>query len=237
MEEVDLKGLFEIFWNKKISIILIMIVFILVGGIYSFVFLVPEYTSSTTLVLTKAENKTTTEITDSITTSDMTLNSQLVSTYSELAKSKKVLRNVISNLQSDIDENELRKSITVSAVKDTELIEITVTNIDPSLAARVSNEIAKVFTENIAEIYSINNVHIVDEAEPSNMPSNINHAKDIVIFAFLGFVVAAVYVLMVSVFDTTIKSTEDIEKILNLPVLVSIPFCDSESINKKGGKR
>ena len=237
MEEVDLKGLFEIFWNKKISIILIMIVFILVGGIYSFVFLVPEYTSSTTLVLTKAENKTTTEITDSITTSDMTLNSQLVSTYSELAKSKKVLRNVISNLQSDIDENELRKSITVSAVKDTELIEITVTNIDPSLAARVANEIAKVFTENIAEIYSINNVHIVDEAEPSNMPSNINHAKDIVIFAFLGFVVAAVYVLMVSVFDTTIKSTEDIEKILNLPVLVSIPFCDSESINKKGGKR
>ena len=234
MEEIDLKELFEIFLAKKISILLIMVLFVLVGCIYSFVILVPEYTSSTTLVLTKADNSSAqSELNNSITTSDVTLNSQLVSTYSELAKSKKVLRKVISNLKADINEGELRNSISVSSVKDTELIEINVTNKDAAVASQIANEIASVFTENVAEIYSINNVHIVDQAEPSNEPSNINHIKDIILFAFVGAAVSVMYVLIITIFDTTVKSTDDIEKILKLPVLVSIPLYDSDTLTKK----
>ncbi len=237
MEEIDLKELFQIFWNKKFSIVLIILLFVILGAIYTFVFLMPEYTSSTTLVLAKAENAAKPDYVDSITTTDVALNSQLVSTYSELAKSKKILRTVISNLQSDIDEEELRKSIQVNSVKDTELIEINVTNENAAVAAQIANEIAKVFTENIAEIYSINNVHIVDEAETSSIPSNINHTKDIIVFAFLGAVAAGMYVLIVNVFDTTVKSVEDIEKRFNLPVLVSIPIYEHEENTIKGGKR
>ena len=77
-------------------------------------------------------------------------------------------------------EAELRKSISVTSVKDTEFIEIKVTNTDPMLASQIANEIANVFTVNVAEIYSINNVHLVDQAEPANAPSNINHLKDFV---------------------------------------------------------
>ena len=237
MEEIDLKELFEIFWAKKISIIIIVALFMILGAVYSFVFVVPEYTSSTTLVLTKGNDNITqiqTE-TDSITSSDIALNSQLVSTYSELAKSKKVLRAVISNLNSDIDEEELRKNITVSSVKDTELIEIDVTNTDAAVAAQIANEIAKVFTENVIEIYSINNVHIVDQAEPADLPSNVNHTKDILIFAFLGVVVATMYILVYNMFDTTIKSAEDIERLLKLPVLISLPYYEYDPLAKKGG--
>lgn len=238
MEEIDLKELFEIFWNKKFHILLILIIFMIAGGVYSYVFVVPEYTSSTTLVLAKSNNAAAQPgLTTSITTSEVALNSQLVSTYSELAKSKRVLRKVISNLNSDIQEASLRDSITVSSVKDTELIEITVTHVDPAVCAQIANEIAKVFTENVAEMYNINNVYIWDQAEPSDFPSNVNHIKDIVVFAFLGMVVAGAYVLIVNMLDTTVKSAEDIEKILNLPVLVSIPFCEYDTINKKGGKR
>lgn len=238
MEEIDLKELFQLFWNKKIPMICIVILCMIIGIVYSFVFVEPEYTSSTTLVLTKADSTTTpTEPTGSITTSDVTLNSQLVSTYSELAKSKKVLRAVISNLQSDIEEEELRKSIEVSSVKDTELIEINVTNTDAAVASQIANEIAKVFTENVVEIYSINNVHIVDQAEPSNAPSNVNHLKDIVIFAFVGLVVAVMYVLIINMLDTTVKSVEDIERLCHLPVLVSIPIYDYDEDIKKGGKK
>ena len=239
MEEIDLKELFEIFWSKKILIILVVILFGVIGIAYSFLLVVPKYTSSTTLVLTKADSVTKpTDLNDSITTSDITLNSQLVSTYSELAKSKKVLRTVISNLQIDIDEEELRKSISVTSVKDTELIEINVTNIDAAKASQIANEIANVFTVNVAEIYSINNVHIVDQAEPANEPSNVNHIKDLVIFSFLGLVVSAMYILVANMLDTTIKSSEDIEKITKLPVLATIPIYEQDTKNKKkGGKR
>ena len=238
MEEIDLKELFEIFWSKKILIILVVILFGVIGIAYSFLLVVPKYTSSTTLVLTKADSVTKpTDLNDSITTSDITLNSQLVSTYSELAKSKKVLRTVISNLQIDIDEEELRKSISVTSVKDTELIEINVTNIDAAKASQIANEIANVFTVNVAEIYSINNVHIVDQAEPANAPSNVNHIKDLVIFSFLGLVVSAMYILVANMLDTTIKSSEDIEKITKLPVLATIPIYEQDTKNKKKGRK
>ena len=237
MEEIDLKELFEIFWSKKLLIILVVVVFTVIGMLYSFLLVVPKYTSSTTLVLTKAENVATTpEIrSDAITTTDVNLNSQLVSTYSELAKSKKILRTVISNLKIDIDEATLRSSVSVTSVKDTEFIEIKVTNTDPILAAQIANEIANVFTVNVAEIYSINNVHIVDQAEPANAPSNVNHPKDLLIFAFLGIVVSGVYILIVNMLDTTIKSSEEVEKITQLTVLATIPRYEDDS-KKKGGK-
>ena len=56
MEELDLKELFEIFWNKKAQIILIILIFIVLGIIYTMGFTTPMYTSSTTLVLAGTSN-------------------------------------------------------------------------------------------------------------------------------------------------------------------------------------
>ncbi len=232
MEELDLKELFTIFWNKKTQIILIVAIFMVIGIIYTMGFVTPVYTSSTTLVLATSSNSSNSD-TNSITTTDVTLNSKLVSTYSELVKSKNVLRQVKSNLNSDFNEQEMRKNITVTSVKDTEIIEITITQEDPAYAAKIANEIAKVFTQKVAEIYNINNVHVVDEAEVSSSPSNVNHAKDVVIFAFVGIVVAVMYVLIVNMLDTTVKTQEDIERMLKIPVLANIPYNTPE----KGGKR
>ena len=102
MEDIDLKELFMIFWNKKIQIILFIILFAIIGGIYTIGFIKPMYTASTTLVLATSSGENTQDATNSITTTDVTLNSKLVSTYSELVKSKKVLRKVISNLNIDV---------------------------------------------------------------------------------------------------------------------------------------
>lgn len=227
MGELDLKELLNVFWKSKIQIILIIAIFIALGVVYTISFVTPMYTASTTLVLATADNntqQTDRKTTNSISTTDVTLNSKLVSTYSELVKSKNVLRQVISNLGIDVAEEALRKNISVSSVKDTELIEISVTNISATNATKVANEIAKVFTEKVGEIYNINNVHVVDEAEKPEVPSNINHTKDVLIFIVIGIVVSVVYILIANMLDTTIKSVEEIEKTMKIPVLVSIPI-------------
>ena len=241
MEELDLKELFEIFWSKKVQIILIVLIFAVIGVIYTLGFVTPVYTSSTTLVLatSNGENQSSTNTTNSITTTDITLNSKLVSTYSVLVRSKDVLGQVISNLGIDISWESLKNNVTVSAVEDTEVIEISVTNGNPQYAADIANEIAKVFSDKVAEIYNINNVHIVDEAETPTGPSNINHTKDVIIFAFIGVVVAVIYVLIANMLDTTIKTADDIERQFKLPVLASIPIygADMQKKKGKGGKR
>ena len=237
MEELDLKELFNIFWHKKIEILLIVLIFGVIGVIYTMGFVTPMYSASTTLVLAssgKNENLPDTGITTS-TATEVTVNSKLVSTYSELVKSKNILRQVISNLNMKIEEDTLRKNITVSSVKDTELIQITVKNEKPSYASQIANEIAKVFTEKVKEIYKIENVQIVDEAEVPNEPSNINHKKDVAIFALIGLVVSIGYVLLLNMLDTTVKTPEDIEEGLKLPVLAVIPVYETDIQKKKGG--
>lgn len=235
MEEIDLKQLFLMFWKKKLEIILIIAIFVVIGIVYTATFTKPMYTSSTTLVLA-GTNSETEEGQSSITTTDITLNSKLVSTYSQLVKSNKVVRQVISNLGIDISEQELRNNISVSSVADTELIKITVTTNNSKYSADIANETAKVFTAEVAEIYNINNVHVVDSAEESNTPSNINHKKDVAIFGVIGIVVAFIYVIAINMLDTTIKTEEEIENLVSLPILASIPMHNTTDSKRNKGK-
>lgn len=237
MEELDLKELLQIFWEKKTQIILIIAIFAVLGIIYTIGFVTPKYQASTSLLLAtnSSANKTGTE---SITTTDVTLNSKLVSTYSKLVESSKIIRKVISNLSLNIEEDALKKNISVTAIEDAEMIQIVVKNEDPVLATKIANETAKVFIENVKEYYGMENVHIVDEAEIPQSPANVNHAKDVVIFAFIGIVVAVMYVLVTNMLDTTIKSEEDIEKISGLTVLATMPLYErTDNKRKKGGRR
>ena len=219
MEEIDLKEIFQLLWRKKVRFILIILLFIALGIGYTEKLVVPRYE----------------------TTTDVTLNSNLVSTYSELVKSNKIIRQVISNLGIDSPEEEVRNNVKVSAISDTEVIEIKVQNEDPVVAAKIANEISKVFIDTVKEYYGIENVHIVDEAEVSNEPYNVNHIKDIIIFVFVGCVFAIVVIFMGYMFDTTIKSVEDIENKLGVRVIATLPLYEGAlekkiKNNKRGGK-
>ena len=240
MEELDLKELFMVFWNKKLQIILITLIAMTIGVIYSYFYITPEYKSVTKIVLAQSSSGSEKNVDGTITQADVNLNSKLVSTYSELIKSKSVLRQVVNSLNNEsINENKLRNSISVQAVKDTEVIQITVRNQDPNLAAQIANKIAEVFSEKVVEIYNISNVYILDRAEPSTVPSNINHIKDIVIFGFIGVVIAVALILLLNMLDTTIKTEQDVESLGGLLVLASIPNYDIETKSKrnKGGRR
>lgn len=233
MEELDLKELFFMFWNKKLEIILITLMFVAVGIGYSYFFVKAEYTSTTSLVLAQSSSSGQTGD-GAISATDLTMNSKLVSTYSELIKRKAILGQVCENLNiPDSNIQELRGKIKVNSAKNTEIIEISVTNKDPNKAAAIANEIAKVFGEKIVEIYNISNVYLLDRAEANAVPSNINHMKDVVIFAFIGLVIAAVYVLIANMLDNTIKTEQDVEATTELLVLSSIPNYDVEIKSKR----
>ena len=212
---------------------------------YTYFFGTPDYESKTTIILAQSGSKTSsapgTEVeTDVITTSDLTLNQKLVSTYSELIKSKNISGEVIEHLKLNKSEAALQSSISVSAVKDTEVILIRATDPDPKQAKEIAEEIANVFIEKVViGVYHINNVQIWDKAEVAKGPYNINHTKDVMIFVLAGLVVSAVYVLIANMLDTTVKSKEDIENKMGIPVLTQIPVCNFDYSVKtsKGGKR
>lgn len=236
MEEIDLMELLKVFWSKKIQIILIVLFFITIGLVYVTKFVKPVYSASTSLLLASSNEERVSGDISSTTQMEIQVNSKLVSTYRELIKSNRILRPAIANLNIDISEETLKRNIKVNVISDTELIEITVTNPDPERAADIANEIASIFIKEMQEdLYKIENVQVVDKAEPKNIPSNVNKKKSMVIFAGIGVIVSACYVIILNMFDTTIKSIEDIEKIYHKPVLATIPICEENT--KKSKKR
>lgn len=221
MEEIDIKELIGLFWSKKLEILVITIVFTILGTIYSFTMVTPKYEASTTLVLASLKENAS----ESITQTDITINSKLVATYSELVKSKTVLREALTNLKLEekVSEESLRSNIKVKAVEDTEIIKITVENEEPEIASNLANEIARIFSIKVVEIYNINNVYVVDRAEISLAPANINHIRTIAIALVIGLVIGFAEVLVIKLLDNKIRTEQDIEGATELLVLGVLP--------------
>lgn len=237
MEELDLKELISMFMKRKVLIIFVVIIFAILGAVYTMNFITPTYQSSTSLVLvqTGTEGRVNGD-TNSITTTDITLNSKLVDTYRVIASSDSVLLKVIEKLDLNMTKDQLAKIVSVTTRSDAEVIEITVQYTDPELACAIAKEVANTFIENTNQIYKLNNLYILDIAEVASEPSNIHLSKNIVIFAFVGGILVSGYILLVNMLDTTVKSDTDIEKALNVPVLASIVLM-SENTNPKKIKK
>ena len=196
-------------------VLIIILSVLVVGSIYSILLKTPMYKSNSTVVLVSDNSN--------YSSSDVSLNKSLVATYSEIVKSRRVVEQVIKNLSLDCSVADLQSRITVSSISNTEIIKVMVEDKDRSIAADATNEVVKVFTEEIKTIYQLQNVSVVDVAEEVQSPYNVNILKDLIIYILVGVVVAAALVFVMYYFDTTIKSAEEIEERLGLPIFGVIP--------------
>lgn len=221
MEELDIKEVGYAFWKNKAYIIIAAVLGVAIGLVYSNFLVEPLYKSSTTLVLSKPSSMTSSG-SSSITQTDVLLNQKLVATYSEIVKSRTIAKTVIENLKLEISEEDLMKKISVTSKEDTELLQITVSDPNGEVSAKVANELADVFISKIKEVYSIENVSVIDVAEAAHAPYNISRFKSAGMFG-IGFMAIVCAIILLRVYlNNTVKTQEDLEKLLNLPVLAVI---------------
>lgn len=233
MEELDIREILSYFWEKIVYFIIIVLLCLTLGCLY-FVFVQkPLYTSRTSIVLTGFSMIKNGDST--ITQTDLNINSKLVSTYQEIVKSRRVLSEVIDHLQLNYSTEKLAKMISVYSVSDTEIIEIAVTSEKSNEAYLIANEVADSFSSEVKDLYNLSNVSILDEAEISEIPSNMNLMKHIIIYLGIGMVLAFLIIFVTFYFDTTIKTAQDIEKRYGLPILGSVPHYNRKK--KRGSKK
>jgi len=226
MEEIDLKELLE-FIKEKFGLLLVITVGIcLIGCVYGLFIQKPMYRSYTTVILGGSENSTT-----SITQSDVALARNLVNTYAEIVASRRVLNQVIEELKLNMSYEQLKGEITVTAVNNTEIIRITVSDRDAVQAKNIANVTANYFSKEVVDLYNMNNVNILDLATKADNPYNINVAKQFIIYLVVGLVLGAGVLFIIFYFDRTIKSVEQVEQKLKLPILGSVQQYG------KGGKK
>ena len=222
-EEISLKQIFEILRKRAWIIVAITLTAIFIATIINFFLIKPVYESNTTIMIGKPRNRIVDE-NNPITYQEIQTNRLLVSTYREIAKSRTVLEEVIKNSGLDISIGQLREKVDVSLVKDTEIIQIKVQDHDPETAANLANTIASAFSKQVIRIMNVENVQVLDEAIPQLSPVKPKKTMNIAISLVLGAMLGVLAAFILEFLDTSIKTPEDVEKYLGLPVIGTIPY-------------
>ena len=229
---IDLAELFSVLWSKIYLIILVGLIAALAAFAGTKIFITPEYTSSTSMyMLTRSQSGGT------ITSSDLQTGTQLTQDYMEMVKSRSVLEQVISVLNLDMSTQELSSSVATENKTNTRILTISVSNEEPELAQEIANTLRETVSVKIREIMEIDAVNTIEEANFPSAPSSPNVMRNTMLGGILGVLVTAGILVIIFLFDDTIKTPDDVEHYLGLNVLTSIPVTEGEEKGKKTKRR
>lgn len=232
-ETISLKELLETLKKRLGLILAITCIAALISAIVSFFVLTPIYQASTQILVNQKKSDQAV-----YNVSEVQTNLQLINTYNVIIKSPAILDIVKDNLKLDEKVN-LNEKITVGSEKDSQVVNVSVQDPDPVIAARIANETATVFKEEIVKIMNVDNVNILAKAEVKENPAPIKPRPllNIAIAIVVGLMAGVGLAFLLEYFDNTVKTEQDIDRILGLPVLGVIATIDTDQIIEMKAKR
>lgn len=214
-----------------------IVAFILVGTASGFIWSrveTPVYKSTGTIMVYYKGNA------DTAVTTEYSFSNAITNTVAGFIKTNTVLDQVSEDL--NIKRESISKNLTVTNTSGNLLVTVSYTNSNPEKAKEVTNAIMETAIKegNLKDadakaVYPMldGNLSIIDHAEDGKRVSHT--LRDTAIGLGAGVVLAFVYVVIRELSDNTFKSSEEIERYLDLPVLAGIPDYSFEE-EKKGGK-
>lgn len=198
--------------QKRLYIVLVIIICMLVGIMYAIFFTPEKFVSSTSIMLMKMEeNENTVELTD-----------KKMSTFEELIKSESNLQNVKENLNLITEIN--RKNVSVKRISKSDTLQIKVSDFNSDDAININSEITKSFENSIMMVYPYAYIYVVDEAHIVSS----SKVSSIVCFAvsslMVGIFIDIVYIIILMGIEKNVKNSNDIETNFSLKVLGLIPL-------------
>lgn len=185
-----------------------------------------KFQSATKIYVLNQQNQQT------VTYTDLQTGTQLTKDYAELVLSRSVTTQVMADLDlqnrytdmKELTPEQLAGMISVQTLTDTRVIKITVTDTIPTRAQDIANAVRKAASEHIYKVMDIEAVNVVDVANLPEGPSSPNTMKNTAIGFAAGLFIAAAAYTLVFILDDTIKTPDDVERILGVSVLAVIPY-------------
>lgn len=215
--EIDLKEIFFLLLYKWKMILMALLIGAVLFGAYHTFLMQPSYQADASIYITNTDSM--------ISFSDLQLSAALTEDYANIIKSRTVLNQVIDELELDLDYEELDELITVENPDSTHIIEMQVVCGDPELSRNITNALMNISIDQIYQIIGSSEPTVIDysiaESVQDVTPSIF---KYMAIGGLLGAVAVCAVLIVRMLMDTTMKSEEDVEKYLGLPILAAVPY-------------
>lgn len=218
---LDLMEMMEIIKKKLWLIVSVTTALVVVTGIFSFFVISPTYEASTSIIIGK-EQATASEKSN-LNYSDMMMYQQMAKTYAEIAKSRLVAEKTAEKLGGGILPEDIMRAMMVTPQANTQILVIKLKDKDREAARNKVNALAKCFIEETQRYYPSGSVQIMDIATLPKAPIKPRPVLNLAIAFFLGVMLSVGIIFLMEYMDSTIKTEQDIERYLELPVIGIIP--------------
>ena len=229
-QEIELREIFFIIRKRAWMVVAITGLALVLSAVISFYVQTPVYRTSTTLIVIKEDQPVVDQGT-------LMLNRQLVKTYAQIIQSRTVAEEVIPSLNLDMTPTALQNRISVNAVGDTEILRIDIEDPNPVRARILANRVADVFIVQIGGIMKIDNVSVIDRAVVPDEPFKPRPLMNMAIATVLGLMIGLGLIFLLEYLDNTIKTPDDVQNHLGLPILSGIPHFDLEKEERQTQRR
>ncbi len=217
--EIDLHDLIGLFRGKVVILIVITALCTAIGYSVSKFLLVPEYQASATMIVNNRQ-----VVDSNLTSGDLSASASLVKTYAVIVKSYNVLNQVIEDLDLDTTYEDLSKAIKVTSVDGTQVMEVSMTHEDPEYAVSIIDKITEIAPDILVDKIKAGSCEVISKARYSPDPVSPHSAKNGLILGFIGFLACAAYIFLRAILNNTFMTKDDVESVLEIPVLSVIPF-------------
>ncbi|WP_432740696.1 Wzz/FepE/Etk N-terminal domain-containing protein [Staphylococcus equorum] len=213
---VDLSKILQII-RKNIKLLIILpIICLLISAIVTVFFLDSKYQASTQVLVTQKESDS------QMIAQEVQSNIQLVNTYAEIVKSPRIIDKVSKELDEKYSSDEIISMLTVSNQAESQVLNIDIESKSGNDSEKVANKIAQVFSEEVPDIMSVDNVSILSKADNTSTQVAPKPLVNLILGLIIGLVLALLIIFIKELLDKRIKSEKDVENELNIPVLGSI---------------
>ncbi len=223
-KSIDLLEIFEILRQNLWIIIMSTVTAAVIGFVTVYFFATPMYEAHASMIVNSRQDNSGTNIT----TDQMNSASKLVETYSVIIRSNKVLQPVIDKLGLEYSPEQLAKMVTVSAINNTSVMQISVTTANPQKSYKICSTIIDIAPDIVKETVDAGSANIVDSTVLRKSPVSPNIGRDTVIMGLLGAIISIAILVVIHLFDNKINSEADVAKYLNMTVLGVIPLYEKE---------
>jgi capsular polysaccharide biosynthesis protein len=245
---LELRRYWSIVRTKLWMITLITIVTCTIVGYYSNHFLRSQYEASATLIVNQNSGLNT-QI-PNLDIGSISSNILLIKTYKEIIKTPRIMGKVVQQYpELHATANELSAKVSVNSVNETQVMSVSARDYSYERAAKIANAVSKVFQQEIRPLMKLDNVSILNWADPSERrgPVSPNPTLNIMIAFVLASMVGIGMAFLLDQLDDTVKTENDIRTQLRIPLLAAIPKMKSSDLadrandvrltNPAGGKK